>query len=124
LRLVAALEHGTVDVPCDEVETLPDGGLRVVRHFRRRIKKDDHTDGRLALIRHAATQANPERPVKLELRSLVDGEIREVKPNLRYEPARVEKYNEALHGIRAGLFPPEPEERKCALCPFFFLCPA
>ncbi len=124
LRLVAALEHGTVEVPCDEVETLPDGGLRVARHFRRRIKKDDHTDGRLALIRHAATQANPERPVKLELRSLVDGEIREVKPNLRYEPARVEKYNEALRGIRAGQFPPEPEERKCALCPFFFLCPA
>ena len=124
LRLVAALEHGAIEVPCDEAETLPDGGLRVARHFRRRIKKDDHTDGRLALLRHAAIQADPERSVKLELRSLADGETREVKPNLRYEPARVEKYNAALHGIRAGLFPPEPEERKCALCPFFFLCPA
>jgi DNA helicase-2/ATP-dependent DNA helicase PcrA len=124
LRLVAHLEHGRVEVPCDETETLPDGTLRVARHFRRRIKKDDHTDERLALMRHAATQADPIRPVILELRSLVDGETREVKPSLRYEPARVEKYNAALHGIRAGLFPPEPEERKCALCPFFFLCPA
>lgn len=124
LRLVAALEHGRVDVPCDEAETLADGGLRVARHFRRRIKKDDHTDERLALIRHAATQADPARPFTLEMRSLVDGETKEVKPNLRYEPARVEKYNAALHGIRAGLFPPNPEDRKCALCPFFFLCPA
>ena len=124
LRLVAALEHGRVEVPCDESQTLPDGSLRVTRHFRRRIKKDDHTDERLALIRHAATQADPARPVTLEMRSLVDGETREVKPNLRYEPARVEKYNTALHGIRAGLFPPNPEERKCAVCPFFFLCPA
>ncbi|MCW3096856.1 MAG: Superfamily and helicase, partial [Chthonomonadaceae bacterium] len=61
LRLVAALEHGRVEVPCDEAESLPDGGLRVARHFRRRIKKDDHTDERLALIRHAATQADPAR---------------------------------------------------------------
>ncbi len=124
LRLVASLEHGRVEVSCDEAETLPDGTLRIARHFRRRIKKDDHTDERLALIRQAATQTDPSRPVTLELRSLVDGEIKEVKPSLRYEPARIEKYNAALHGIRAGLFPPEPEERKCALCPFFFLCPA
>jgi DNA helicase-2/ATP-dependent DNA helicase PcrA len=124
LRLVATLEHGRVDVPCDAAETQPDGSLRVTRHFRRRLKKDDHTDERLALTRYAATQSDPDRPVTLELRSLVDGETREVKPSLRYEPARVEKYNAALHGIRAGYFPPEPEERKCALCPFFFLCPA
>ena len=123
LRLAAALEHGTVEVPCDEAATLPDGSLRLVRHFRRRIKKDDHTDERLALLRHAATQSDPARPVTLELRSLVDGETREVKPSLRYEPARVEKYNEALHGIRAGLFPPQPDDRKCARCPFYFLCP-
>ncbi len=124
LRLTAALEHGRVEVPCDEAERLPEGGLRIARHFRRRIKKDDHTGERLALIRHAALQAEPDSTVTIELRSLADGETREVKPSLRYEPARIEKYNAALQGIRAGLFPPEPEERKCALCPFFFLCPA
>ncbi len=124
LRLVARLEHGEVEVAVDAAETLSDGGLRVVRHLRRRIKKTDHTDERLALIRHAAEQSDPTRPVRLELVSLATRETKEVKPSLRYEPARVEKYNAALHGIRAGHFPPEPEERKCALCPFFFLCPA
>jgi len=45
---------------------LPDGGLRVARHFRAAFKKDDHTDERLAAHPTSATQADPERTVTLE----------------------------------------------------------
>src|SRR5579884_577272 len=124
LELVADLPNGRVRLSCDHAEQLPDGTLRLGRYVRGRAKKDDHTAPRLALMRHAARQQDPARPVEIALYYLADGQQREVPEKPRYEPARVAKYDEALRGIRAGHFPPESDDRKCAQCPYFFLCPA
>ncbi len=124
LELVADLPNGRVRLACDHAEELPDGTLRLGRYLRGRARKDDHTAPRLALMRHAARQRHPDRPVEIALFYLGDGQQREVPEKTRYEPARVAKYDEALRGIRTGDFAPAQEDRKCAQCPYFFLCPA
>jgi superfamily I DNA/RNA helicase/Zn-dependent peptidase ImmA (M78 family) len=123
MELVADLPNGRVRLTCDHAESLPDGTLRLGRYMKGRAKKDDHTAPRLALMRHAARQQDPDRPVEITLYYLNDGQQREVPETARYEPARVAKYDEALRGIRLGDFPPAPDDRKCAQCPYFFLCP-
>jgi DNA helicase-2/ATP-dependent DNA helicase PcrA len=123
-RLTADLEHGKVELTCDQVDELPDGALRLVDFTTQRPQDNDHTAPRLALLRHAAQQQHPERPVKIIISNLHSGEEKEVPASKRWEPARVEKYNTTLKSIREGAFEADPESRKCALCPYFLICPA
>jgi hypothetical protein len=37
---------------------------------------------------------------------------------------RLKKYDDAIAGIRAGNFPPKPNDRTCPRCPQYFICPA
>jgi DNA helicase II / ATP-dependent DNA helicase PcrA len=122
--LTADLEHGKVEVACDQMDELPDGTLRLVDYTTSRPQDSDHTAPRLALLRHAARQQHGERPVQIVIGNLHSGEQKEVPASKRWEPARVEKYNVALKSIREGAFEADPEPRKCALCPYFLVCPA
>lgn len=123
LELTAELPNGRILLRCDQAEELPDGTLRLTRQIRGRARADDHTDPRLALLRHAARQQAPNRPVQIVLDYLRDGEAREVPESKRYEPPRIEKYDKALFALRNGDFAPLPEDRKCATCPYLFVCP-
>jgi DNA helicase-2/ATP-dependent DNA helicase PcrA len=123
IELIAELPNGSVSLRCDHAEQMPDGSLRLERHHRRRARKNDHTDERLALLRLAAKQQDAERPVQIVLNYLQNGECREVPESARYEPARVEKYDSALQGIRESRFPAIPDDRRCGQCPFLFICP-
>jgi hypothetical protein len=38
--------------------------------------------------------------------------------------SRLDKLDKAAAGIEAGVFPPNPEERRCLACPFCYVCPA
>jgi CRISPR/Cas system-associated exonuclease Cas4 (RecB family) len=122
-EMVAHLAAGRVRVVADQAEELPDGTLRLIDVRAGRPGADDHTDPRLALLRHAATQEAGEQPIELVIDYLATGERKSVKPAPRWEPARVEKYNAALASIHAGRFAPDPEPRKCAVCPFYLICP-
>ena len=108
LELEARLEHGTIRVPIDHAEPSVDDGIRLIAYKTRRNDKEDHTNIRLALARHAARQEQPDRPVQIALSYLADGEQRQVEEQARYEPARVKKYDDALKGIREERFPPIP----------------
>jgi hypothetical protein len=124
LELVAKLPHGRVTLKCDQAERLPGGGLRLTRRLARPARKDDHTDPRLALLREAARQQDATRPIQIALSYARDGELREVPENARYEPARIARYDSALQGIQENQFEPDPDDRKCPGCPYFFICPA
>ena len=121
--MVARLEGGSVRVTADRTEELPDGTLRLLDVRTGRPGSDDHTEPRLALLRQAARQESPERPIQIMIDYVRTGERKEVKEAPRWEPARVEKYNAALKAVQAGRFDPDPEPRKCAICPFFLICP-
>ena len=122
-ELTANLENGAIRMRGDEVVTT-EGGVRVTQHLHRRHKKDDHTSEPLALLRLAARQEQPERPVSIAQFSTATGESRDIKEDPRWEPKRVEKYEAALRSLSEGRFPPAPSETECASCPFFFICPA
>jgi superfamily I DNA/RNA helicase/Zn-dependent peptidase ImmA (M78 family)/CRISPR/Cas system-associated exonuclease Cas4 (RecB family) len=122
--LTADLEHGKVELTCDQMDELPDGTLRLVDYTTQRPRDNDHTAPRLALLRHAAQQQHGERPVRVIISNLHSGEEKEVPASKRWEPARVEKYNAAMKSIRESVFDADPEPRKCALCPYFLVCPA
>lgn len=120
----AELESGSVQLRGDEVETRPDGSLRVTQYLHRRPKKDDHTAEPLALLRLAAKQRASGGPVEVAVHSMASGETREIAEDRRWEPKRVEKYGKALRELADGNFAPRPSEAQCASCPFFFICPA
>jgi CRISPR/Cas system-associated exonuclease Cas4 (RecB family) len=69
-------------------------------------------------------QSEEGKPIELQIFYLATGEQRVVPEQPRYEPKRVEKYNNALHGIQQGEFPVNPSEEHCPVCPFLFICPA
>jgi len=121
--LRADLRSGAVRLNCSALETTPDGGIRLVQHVRRRPRADDHVDPRLALIRLAGQQERPGARVRVTLEYLPDGSRRDVPASPRWEPGRIAKYESALNGIRQGLFAPNPDERRCARCPFLLCCP-
>ena len=121
VEMTAHLEHGAVRVRVDHVEDAAGGELRLVDYKTNR-DKDDHLEPRLALARHAARQEHGERPIQILLGYLQDDEQIEVKEKAKLEAARVEKYNEALKGIRDEQFNPTPGN-ECARCPYFLVCP-
>ena len=121
-KFTAKLPNGKVTVECDAATTTDDGVLHLERHQKRRLKSDDHTERRLALLREAAKQTEATK-IEIALVSLADGETKRVPESTRYEPARVEKYDAALAAIRAGQFAPKPDDRECPNCPYFFQCP-
>src|SRR5207249_2330964 len=92
-----------------------EGGLVIERYDSGRPGDSDHTNPRLALTRHAARQraAGGGGATDIRLRYLSTGEVRPVPEQPRWEPARVEKYERALQGIRAGRFEPHPSDDNC-----------
>lgn len=124
LELVADLPNGRAVVVCDSVEELPDGTLRILRRRHTQPDVEDLREPRLALMRRAAGDLRLQRPPQIAVHYVGTGERQEAPENRRYEPDRVAKYDVALEGIRRGEFAAKPEERLCAYCPFYFICPA
>ena len=106
-----------------------DNTLIVVRHRTGRAKDDDHTNKKLSLYRRAAQQTHPDTPVRVELRYLAEGRIREVaapetNQQCKWEADRLLKYEQAARGIQLGLFPAKPESRdQCGTCAYALICP-
>ena len=53
-----------------------------------------------------------------------EGVQREIPEKSRLEEKRVEKYALTLKEMQREEFEAKPEERKCASCPYLFLCPS
>jgi len=106
-----------------------DNTLIVVRHRTGRAKDDDHTNKKLSLYRRAAQQTHPDTPVRVELRYLAEGRVREVaapetKQEIKWESDRLAKYEKAARGIQLGVFPAEPEKAgECGTCAYALICP-
>jgi superfamily I DNA/RNA helicase len=119
--LVAALENGRVQLRIAHVDTV-DGVPTLEHHHAGRPTVDHPRRPRLALARLAARQAGHHDPA-IRLRYTRSGETRDVPEKARLEAARVQKYERALAGIRAGEFAPHPSDEECSGCAWFFLCP-
>jgi DNA helicase-2/ATP-dependent DNA helicase PcrA len=121
----------------------------LVRVHTRRPYERDREDLALPLYYLAHTQQYPGVPVRIVLAYIGDvlagegpdmdmgvpGNIIDVtdeackvvekyiKPG-RKQRSRLDKLDEAAAAIEAGRFPPRPQEERCAVCPFYSICPA
>ena len=112
-----------VSIDSSEVK---DGTVRLIRTHTGRPSDDHKRAERLALLRRGVRDALEEPlAVSVELEYLSTGETVEVPYSARYEPDRVMKLEQAVHGILAGHFPAQPKEaRECATCPYWIVCPS
>jgi len=122
--ITVSLPKGNIRLRLDFMAETSDGRLLVEWYRTGRPSEKDHTRERLALLRQGLMQSEEGKPIELQIFYLATGEQRVVPEQPRYEPKRVEKYDNALHGIQQGEFPVNPSEEHCPVCPFLFICPA
>ncbi|MCP5366742.1 MAG: UvrD-helicase domain-containing protein [Hyphomicrobiales bacterium] len=110
---------GRIRLRPDHVEQGPDGP--VVRRLRtgRPPKKID--DDIYALYHYAAEHELG--GARVEVLFLTTDDAVPVPMSSKVIGNRLEKYDRAIAGIRAGSFPPKPDERTCPRCPQYFICP-
>lgn len=121
-EMQARFRNGTVRVAPNRVEPAGDG-TRIIEFVHRPLNSRDHTKISLALLRKAAQDSLAASEVEIVLQSTANGERREVKPDRRWEPGRLEKYEQALAQMAQRRFPAAPSDFECPTCPFFLICP-
>lgn len=111
---------GRIRVRPDHVEQGPDGPI--VRRLRTgRPPKAKPNDDIYALYHHAAGQELGS--ARVEVLYLTTDEAVPVAMSGTVIGNRLEKYDQAIADIRAGRFPPKPDDRTCPRCPQYFICP-
>jgi hypothetical protein len=94
--------------------------VRRLRTGRPPKKKPD--DDIYALYFHGAAQELG--AARVEVLYLTTDATVEVSMTDKVIGNRLKKYDDAIAGIRAGEFPPKPNDRGCPRCPQYFICPA
>ena len=91
--------------------------LRTGRPPKSKIDNDIY-----ALYHHAAAQELG--AARVEALFLTADEAVPVAMSDRVISNRLEKYDQAMAGIRAGNFSARPDDRQCPRCPQYFICPS
>jgi hypothetical protein len=121
-------EEWVVDLDGRRVTVTPDrvlikaDGVHVQRVRTGRKTKSEPDKSVYALLRRAAEEKFPDRPVIVETYYLATGEIMTVLA--KNDAKKLAEYRGAIDGIEKGVFPPDPEPRRCANCQSYFLCGA
>ena len=103
----------------DHVERGVDGPI--VRRLRTGRPPRKLTDDIYALYLCAAKQELP--GAKVEALFLTTDEAVPVAMTDKTIARRLGNYDAAIDGLRKGLFPARPGDRKCPRCPQYFICP-
>jgi ATP-dependent DNA helicase UvrD/PcrA len=111
---------GQIRLKPDHVEIGEDGP--VVRRLRTGKPPKKIDDNIYALYHEGAKQVYGK--ARVEALFLTADEIVPVELSAKMIASRLQKYDEAIAGIRAGEFPPQPSDRMCPRCPQYFICPA
>lgn len=119
--LEVSLENGKVRFTPDHMETDKDGN-RVFRRMKtKRVKTKD--DDPVYGLYFAAANDGKGLPYKIEVASLVTGDVIPINLNTKTAATRISKYQNAIHGILNEDFQPRPEEsRDCPHCSYYFIC--
>lgn len=119
--LEVPLKNGSVRFTPDYLE-MDDDGNRVFRRMKtKRVKSKD--DDPVYGLYFAAANEVKDLAYKIEVASLVTGEVLSINLNSKTAATRIAKYENAIQGILNNDFPPHPEEsRDCPRCPYYFIC--
>lgn len=111
---------GRVRLRPDHVEIGPEGPI--VRRLRTGKPPKKIDDDIYALYHEGAAKAFGK--ARVEALYLTTDEVIPVDMTAKVIANRLAKYDAAMAGIRAGKFPPKPNDRICPHCPQYFICPA
>jgi hypothetical protein len=111
---------GLIRLRPDHVENGADGP--VVRRLRTGKPPKKIDDDIYALYHEGAAQVYGK--ARIEALYLTTDETVEVEMSAKVIASRLERYDGAIAGIRAGRFPAKPNDRMCPRCPQYFICPA
>jgi DNA helicase-2/ATP-dependent DNA helicase PcrA len=115
------LRYGRVRFMPDHVESREDGTEVLQRLRTGRISSSEKDKNIYALYQRAA-RSGPQ-PRDVEIVSLSTDAVEAVSLREQTIVSRLARYDEAILGILAGRFPPQPNERECPRCPHYFICP-
>jgi DNA helicase II / ATP-dependent DNA helicase PcrA len=76
------------------------------------------------LLHKAAADAHPTAELRMQILYLGADQAEDVPLTKQKITNRVEKYNNAILGIKNGDFPPIPDDHECPRCPHYHICPA
>jgi hypothetical protein len=122
IRLNCGLIAFTVDY-VEVVEDGPNSSVLMRRHRTGRPTKTEK-DPIYALYQAAMQRVNKARNTKLEVLFLSSNETKEITLTAKQIDNALREYDNAMIGILANQFEPDPGERKCPRCPHYFICPA
>jgi CRISPR/Cas system-associated exonuclease Cas4 (RecB family) len=115
--------HGRISFTPDHVETIEDGTQVVERLRTGRPTKGELGKDIYALYVAAAGEATPRVRRMVLVRYLSTDTVEPVQLKRQTIDARLAKYDDAIVGILREEFPPEPSDRNCPRCPYYFICP-
>jgi DNA helicase-2/ATP-dependent DNA helicase PcrA len=120
------LSHGRVLVTPDEVEIINGAAGRIVsvRRFRTSRPSSSEANHNVYGLYHRGVEtAFPGTTYQVETIYLTTNERKPVLLNPQPIQTRLDRYDEAIKGIEAGEFAPQPDDRECPKCPHYFICP-
>ena len=109
------LPSGDVKFIVDQIIKLDDGTEMLRRTRTGRISKSEKEKNIYALYQSVAS-------AKVEILSLSSGVTEPVLLSSKVVKTRLDRYDEAIRGITEKRFDPQPSDRICPRCPFYFVC--
>lgn len=116
------LLHGTVEVNPDQVAKRADGTMLLRRIRTGKISSDEENEWIYTLYHTAAAERYGTGRYEVEAVHLTGNTRTRIAPSAKKMKNRMEKAGEATASIRAGDFPPQPDQFSCPRCPHFFYC--
>ena len=113
--------EGQIRLRPDHVERRENQSL--VRRLRTGRPPKAKPDDDIYALYHQAAQQELSN-ARVEVLYLTTDEARPVSMTSNVISRRLAKYDAAIAGIGAGLFPAKPNDRTCPRCPQYFICPA
>lgn len=118
-KIKLSLDHAEVN---DESDA--DDKMVFLQRFRTgRPSKSESEKPIYGLILKAATEIYPEAEARLQILYLGADLAEDIPLTDKKIALRVEKYNNAMLGIKKGDFPASPDEHNCPRCPHYHECP-
>nr|MBA3716132.1 ATP-dependent helicase [Pyrinomonadaceae bacterium] len=118
--------HAFISVTPDYMELIEEtnGATILFRHTRTgKPPAKTPDDDVYALYYQIAAEHFPQARPRVEILYLSTDEIIELDLKERTVNTRLKHYDDAISGIIAGEFPPDPSDHQCPQCAHFFTCP-
>lgn len=118
--------NGTVLVNPDQVALRADGAtvLRRIRTGKAKDPKKEEDEWIYTLYHLSGAKRYGAGKYAVEVAHLTGGTRSPMAPSAKKMTFRKEKVEETMQAIRAGCYPPNPDDFGCPRCPHFFYCPS